>query len=64
MCDRYEKYIAEKEKKDHAKGPDPFIDAYSDLLEKINELSLVCPDHSANLHLRNFRNVAHLLVWE
>jgi hypothetical protein len=32
----------EKEKKDHGKSADPFTAAYSDLLEKVNELSLVC----------------------
>lgn len=38
---RYEKYITVKEVIDHGKGSDPFMVAYSDLLEKINELSLV-----------------------
>eukprot|EP00884_Botryococcus_braunii_P019043 jgi/Botrbrau1/5822/Bobra.0366s0008.1 len=43
---KYEKYIAEKKEKDHGKGSDPFMDAYSDLLEKINELSLKADDIS------------------
>eukprot|EP00884_Botryococcus_braunii_P019044 jgi/Botrbrau1/5823/Bobra.0366s0008.2 len=44
---KYEKYIAEKKEKDHGKGSDPFMDAYSDLLEKINELSLIAQARDA-----------------
>ena len=41
MQHRYEKYLGEKEVKKDAKSMDPFMDEYTSLVEKINELNLV-----------------------
>ena len=39
---RYEKYVVSKDdKKDNVKSADPFMDEYTALIERINELNLV-----------------------
>jgi hypothetical protein len=38
---RYAKYIAEDEKKDRGKSSDRFMDMYTELVDRVNELNLV-----------------------
>lgn len=38
---RYEKYTVEDEKKDKEKSNDRFMDAYTEMVDRVNELNLV-----------------------